>query len=213
MADCLNRWAYPAGKARMDISSHGDAQEAKAARQNIDMEKAMEQDGPKCFVVMKNRTDLAKYWKARVQSIREDNLDQWMVAPVGLVNSVLTEDWSDDYAASEHWGRYWNAVSAPSDDEWPEGLTEDGDKMFFKDKLLVPKSRVEELIDNCHNAPLMHPGRDKMQQDLKWRFKFLPGYYASRIGTAATAPSIGPRGARTTPRLAVPCTLRYWRHQ
>ena len=48
-----------------------------------------------------------------------------MVAPVELVRSVLTEDWSDDYAASEHWSKYWNAVSAPSDDEWPEGLTED----------------------------------------------------------------------------------------
>ena len=42
-----------------------------------------------------------------------------MVAPVELVRSVLTEDWSDDYAASEHWSKYWNAVSAPSDDEWP----------------------------------------------------------------------------------------------
>ena len=47
-----------------------------------------------------------------------------MVAPVELVRSVLTEDWSDDYAASEHWSKYWNAVSAPSDDEWPEGLTD-----------------------------------------------------------------------------------------
>ena len=26
-----------------------------------------------------------------------------MVAPVELVRSVLTEDWSDDYAASDHW--------------------------------------------------------------------------------------------------------------
>ena len=101
-----------------------------------------------------------------------------MVAPVELVRSVLTEDWSDDYAASEHWSRYWNAVSAPSDDEWPEGLTEDGEKLFVKDKLLVPENRMEELIDHWHNAQLMHPGRDKMQQDLEWRFKFRPGYYA-----------------------------------
>ena len=89
-----------------------------------------------------------------------------MVTPVQLVGSVLTEDWSDDYAASEHWSKYWNAVSAPSDDEWPEGLTEDWDKLFLKDKLLVPENRVEELIDHWHNAQLMHPGRDKMQQDL-----------------------------------------------
>ena len=69
-------------------------------------------------------------------------------------------------------------MSAPSDDEWPEGLTEDGDKLFFKDKLLVPENRMEELIDHWHNAQLMHPGPDEMQQDLEWRFKFPPGYYA-----------------------------------
>ena len=101
-----------------------------------------------------------------------------MVAPVELVRSVLTEDWSDDNAASDHWSKYWNAVSGPSDDEWPEGLTEDGDKLFLKDKLLVPENRMGELIDHWHNAQLMHPGRDKMQQDLEWRFKFPPGYYA-----------------------------------
>ena len=178
VADCLSRWAYPAGKAWMDISSHGDAEETEEAKRIIEMEKVMEQEGVKCFVVMANRTDLAKFRGARVQAIREETLEQWMVGPVELVRSVLAEDWSDDYAASEHWSRYWNAVSAPSDDEWPEGLTEDGDKLFLKDKLLVPENRVEELIDHWHNAQLMHPGRDKMQQDLEWRFKFPPGYYA-----------------------------------
>ena len=140
MADCLSRWAYPASKAWMDISSHGDAEETKEAKRIIEMEKAMEQEGVKCCVVMANRTDLARFRGARVQAIREETLEQWMVAPVELVRSVLTEDGSDDYAASEHWSRYWNAVSAPSDDEWPEGLTEDGDKLFLKDKLLVPEN-------------------------------------------------------------------------
>ena len=178
VADCLSGWAYPAGKAWMDISSHGDTEETEEAKRIIEMEKVIEQEGVKCFVVMANRTDLAKFRGARVQDIREETLEQWMVAPVELVRSVLTEDWSDDYAASGHWSKYWNAVSAPSDDEWPEGLTEDGDKLFLKDKLLVPENRVEELIDHWHNAQLMHPGRDKMQQDLEWRFKFPPGYYA-----------------------------------
>ena len=31
-------------------------------------------------------------------------------------------------------------MSTPSDDEWPEGLTEDEDKLFLKDKLLVPEN-------------------------------------------------------------------------
>ena len=43
---------------------------------------------------------------------------------------------------------------------------------------MVPENRMEELIDHWHNAQLMHPGRDKMQQDLEWRFKFPAGYYA-----------------------------------
>ena len=37
---------------------------------------------------------------------------------------------------------------------------------------------MEELIDHWHNAEPMHPGPDKMQQDLEWRFKFPPGYCA-----------------------------------
>ena len=69
VADCLSRWAYPAGKASMDISSHGDAGETEEAKRIIEMEKAMEQEGVKCFVLMANRTDLAKFRGARVQAI------------------------------------------------------------------------------------------------------------------------------------------------
>ena len=69
VADCLSRWAYPAGKAWMDISSHGDAGESEEAKRIIEMEKAMEQEGVKCFVLMANRTDLAKFRGARVQAI------------------------------------------------------------------------------------------------------------------------------------------------
>ena len=64
VADRLSRWAYPAGKAWMDISSHGDAEEIEEAKRIIEIEKAMEQEGVKCFVVMANRTDLAKFWGA-----------------------------------------------------------------------------------------------------------------------------------------------------
>ena len=122
----------------MDISRHGDAEETEEAKRIIEMEKAMEQEGVRCFVVIANRTDLAKFRGARVQAIREETLEQWMVAPVELVRSVLTEDWSDDYAASDHWSRYWNAVGAPSDDEWPEGLTEDRDKVYPQGQAIGP---------------------------------------------------------------------------
>ena len=69
-------------------------------------------------------------------------------------------------------------MSAPSDDHWPEGLTEDGDNLFVKDKLLVPENRVEDLIDHSHNAQLMHTGRHNLQKDLELRFFFPLGHYA-----------------------------------
>ena len=71
MADCLSRWAYPAGKAWMDISSHGDTEETEEAKRIIEMEKAMEQEGVKCFVVMANRTDLAKFQGAPASKLFE----------------------------------------------------------------------------------------------------------------------------------------------
>ena len=104
-----------------------------------------------------------------------------MIRAIESVQSVLMEDWSKDYANSDHWLTYCNAVSAPSDDHWPEGLTADGDKLFLKDKLLVPENRLEDLIDNWHNAQLMHLGRDKLQKDSESRFLFPPGYYAVLI--------------------------------
>ena len=69
-------------------------------------------------------------------------------------------------------------MSAPLGDEWPEGLKKDVDKLFLNDNLLVPEKRVEALIHHWHDAQLVHPGRDKMQQDLEWRFQFPLGYYA-----------------------------------
>ena len=53
-------------------------------------------------------------------------------------------------------------MCAPSNDELPKGLTEDGDELFLNNKLLVPENRVEALIDHWHSTQLMHLSRDKM---------------------------------------------------
>ena len=58
-------------------------------------------------------------------------------------------------------------------------MTEDGHKHFLNDKPLVPENQVEAVIDHWHNARLMHPGRNKKQQNLQWRIGFPPGYYAT----------------------------------
>ena len=102
-------------------------------------------------------------------------------------------------------------MSAPSDDEWPEVLTKDGEKLLLNDKLLVLEIRVEALIEDWQNAQLMHPGRDKMQRDLEWRF---PGYYAIfSICTATILPSAGPGKAGTTPQRRARFMLRSTRHR
>ena len=162
----------------MDISSREDAEKTEEAKRIIELEKAMEEGDTKCFVVMASKAELSRRQDAQVQVLTEETLEECLVAPIEHPESVLMEDWLEDYAASEHKNRYWNAVSAPCDDEWPKGVTEDRNKLFLNDKLLVPESRVEALIDHWHNAQLMHLGRDKMQRDLEWRFEFPPGYYA-----------------------------------
>ena len=162
----------------MDISMHGDAEEMAEAKRIIPAERLLEEAEANCFVLMGSRAVLAQVRDAKVQAVEAQVKEKDMVRAIEGVQSVLMEHWSDGYANSDHWLKYWNAVSAPSDHDWPEGLTEDGDKLFLKDKLLLPENRVEDLIDHWHNAQLMHPGRDKLQKDLESRFLFPPGYYA-----------------------------------
>ena len=52
VADCLSRWAYPASKGMTDVSAHGDEAETAEAKRIIEMERLMEEEGVKCFVVM-----------------------------------------------------------------------------------------------------------------------------------------------------------------
>ena len=52
MADCLSRWAYPASKGMTDVFAHGDEADTAEAKRIIEMERLMEEEGVKCFVVM-----------------------------------------------------------------------------------------------------------------------------------------------------------------
>ena len=60
VADCLSRWAYPAGKGWMDISSHGDAEETEEAKRIIEVEKAIVKGDTKCFVVIAFKAELSQ---------------------------------------------------------------------------------------------------------------------------------------------------------
>ena len=52
MADCSRRPAYPASQGTTDVSAHGDEAETAEAKEIIDMERIMEEEGIKSFVVM-----------------------------------------------------------------------------------------------------------------------------------------------------------------
>ena len=60
VADCLSSWAYPAGKAWMDISMHGNAAETAEAKRIIEAERLLEEGEAKCFVVMEFLAELAQ---------------------------------------------------------------------------------------------------------------------------------------------------------
>ena len=51
VADCLSRYAYPASKGMTDVSAHSEEAETAEAKNIIDMERMMEKEGVKCFVV------------------------------------------------------------------------------------------------------------------------------------------------------------------
>ena len=102
-------------------------------------------------------------------------------------------------------------MSAPSDDNWPEGSAEDGNKFFSQDKLSVPEDRVENLIDDWHNAQLMHRRQDKLQKDLELRFCSLRVILQCCIRIARRVLFAGSPIIRTGQRLETPCTRPFLR--
>ena len=98
MADCLSRWAYPASKGMTDIFAHGDEAETAEAKRIIEMERLMEEEGVKCFVVMAADALLSTRVSRAVR----------VLAPEGAESdkhlfpeSCLQDDWTNDYAKSE----------------------------------------------------------------------------------------------------------------
>ena len=70
VADCLSRCAFPAGKAQMDISMHGDAEETAQAKRIIEAERLLEDSEAKCSVVIGSRAELAQVRDTKVQAHR-----------------------------------------------------------------------------------------------------------------------------------------------
>ena len=157
---------------------HGDVEETMEGKCISEAECVLEEGEAKCSVMLPSSAELAEILDAKVQALAAQIMEKDLVRAIQGGQWVLMHDWSDDYANSDHGLKYWNAVTARSDDNWPEGLTEERKKLFLKDKLLVPRNRVEDGINHWHNAQLMHPGREKLQKDLESRFMVPQHFYA-----------------------------------
>ena len=72
VADCLSRWAYPASKGMTDVSAHRNESETAEANKIIDMERMMEEDGVKCFVVISAEAPLGRRVSGGVRVLGPD---------------------------------------------------------------------------------------------------------------------------------------------
>ena len=158
VADCLSRWAYPASKGMTDVSAHGDEAETAEAKRIIEMERLMEEEGVKCFVVVAADAPLGTRMGRAVRVLAPDGAESDKHL---FPESCLQEDWTNDYAKYEAFAAEYRAVTDPDDGQkWPKGLTEEDGKLYRNGKLLVPESRVLELCEAWHHH-MMHPGVKK----------------------------------------------------
>ena len=168
VADCLSRWAYPASKGLTDVSAHGDEAETAEAKRIIEMERLMEEEGVKCFVVMAGDALLGTRMGRAVRVLAPEGAESHKHL---FPESCLKDDWTDDYAKSEAFEAEYRAVTDPDDGQkWPKGLTEEDGKLYRNGKLLVPESRVLQLSQAWHHH-MMHPGVKKQALDMQRRFE------------------------------------------
>ena len=168
VADCLSRWAYPASKGMTDVSAHGDEAETAEAKKIIEMERLMEEEGVKCFVVMAADAPLGTRIGRAVRVLAPDGAESDKHL---FPESCLQDDWTDNYAKSEAFAAEYRAVTDPDDGQkWPKGLTEEDGKLYRNGKLLVPESRVLELCEAWHHH-MLHPGVKKQALDMQRRFE------------------------------------------
>ena len=137
VADCPSRWAYPASKGMTDVSAHGDEAETAEAKRIIEMERLMEEEVVKCFVLMAADAPLGRRMGRAVR----------VLAPEGAESdkhlfpeSCIQDDWTDDYAKSKAFETEYRAVTDPDDKlKSPKRLTEGDGKLDRNGRLLVPE--------------------------------------------------------------------------
>ena len=168
VADCLSRWAYPASKGMTDVSAHGDEAETAEAKRIIEMERVMEEEGVKCFVVMAADAPLRRRMGRAVRVLAPERAEYNKHL---FPESCLQDDWTDRYAKCEAFEAEYRAVTDPDDGQkWPKGLTEEDGKVYRNGKLLIPESGLLELCEAWHHH-MMHPGVRRQALDMQRWFE------------------------------------------
>ena len=104
-----------------DISAHGDEAETAEAKRIIEMERLMEEEGVKCFVVMAADAPLGTRVGRAVRVLAPDGAESDKHL---FPESCLQDDWTDDYAKSEAFAAEYRAVTDPDDGQkWPKAPT------------------------------------------------------------------------------------------
>ena len=131
------------------------------------MERLMEEEGVKCFVVMAADAPLGRRMGRAVRVLAPEGAESDKHLSPG---SCLQDDWTNDYAKFEAFEAEYRAVTNHDDGHrWPKGLTEEDGKVYRNGKLLVPESRVLELCEAWHHH-MMHQGVRKQALDMQRRF-------------------------------------------
>ena len=81
-----------------DISAHGDEAETAEAKRINEMERLVEEEGVKCFVVMAADAPLGKRVSRAVRVLAPEGAESDKHL---FVESCLQDDWTDNYAKSE----------------------------------------------------------------------------------------------------------------
>lgn len=152
IADVLSRWAYPAGRALVDISMHGDAEETADAKAIIEEERACErstEDTPlRCAVV---RSVFAR------------------MAPIAAEESLMNQNWGPHYLKSIPEIRHlWEQCQGQG--PWPKGCQVHQGKLIRDGRLVIPTPLLTGLVKQWHEHQLGHANPEKMWADLEHRF-------------------------------------------
>ena len=168
VADCLSRWAHPAGKRMTGVSARCDEAEAPDSKKIIDMERMMEEHSVKCFVVIAASASLVKRVNRAVRVLGSEGAESNKQL---LPETCLRDDRNNEYAKSELLSPIIGlSLTLMTGRSGQMGFTEQESKLYHNGKLLGPDSWVLELCEARHHH-MMHPGVKKQALDMQRQFE------------------------------------------